>query len=77
MAFTPLYIRESKAITRAKGSLLVTEEIPYIKLGEIVEVEIANGEVKRGQAIDIGKNEVVIQVFGGVSEVDLKGSNVR
>jgi len=72
-----LYVKETKAINRAKGSLLIAESIPGIKYGEIVDVRLANGEIRRGQAIDISKEATVVQVFGGVSEVDLLGSTVR
>ena len=77
MAEASLYIRETKAIKRAKGSLLIAESIPGVQFGEIVDVWLANGEVKRGQAIDISKEATVIQVFGGVSEVDLSESKLR
>ena len=77
MTLSSLYVKETKAITRTKGSLLVAESIPDIKFGEIVDVQISNGEVKRGQAIDISKEVTIVQVFGGVSEVDLIGSKVR
>ena len=77
MDFSSLHVKETKAITRTKGSLLVAESIPDIKFGEIVDVQLSNGEVKRGQAIDISKEVTIVQVFGGVSEVDLIGSKVR
>jgi V/A-type H+-transporting ATPase subunit B len=72
-----LYIRETKAINRAKGSLLIAGSIPGIQYGEIVDVVLSNGEIKRGEAIDISEEATVVQVFGGVSEVDLKGSKLR
>ncbi len=77
MTFSSLHVKETKAIIRTKGSLLVAESIPDIKFGEIVDVQLSNGEVKRGQAIDISKKVTIVQVFGGVSEVDLVGSKVR
>jgi len=77
MTDSSLYVKEARAITRAKGALLIAESIPDIKFGEIVDVWLSNGEVKRGQAIDISREATVIQVFGGVSEVDLVGSKVR
>ncbi|MEA3442953.1 MAG: V-type ATP synthase subunit B [Chloroflexota bacterium] len=77
MNFSSLYIKESRAINKAKGSLLIAESIPGIKFNEIVDVQLSNGEVKSGQAIDIGAEAIVIQVFGGVSEVDLIGSKIR
>jgi len=77
MADNPLYIRETSAIQKAKGSLLIAENIPGVKYGEIVDVILADGEVKRGQAIDISSEAIIVQVFGGVSEVDLKESTLR
>jgi V/A-type H+-transporting ATPase subunit B len=77
MTESSLYIRETKAIKRAKGSLLIAESIPGVKFNEIVDVHLSTGEVKRGQAIDISKEATVIQVFGGVSEVDLRDSKLR
>ena len=77
MTDSSLYVKEARAITRAKGALLIAESIPDIKFGEIVDVWLSSGEVKRGQAIDISREATVVQVFGGVSEVDLVGSKVR
>ncbi|MFC1897699.1 V-type ATP synthase subunit B [Chloroflexota bacterium] len=72
-----LYIRETKEIKKAKGSLLIAGSIAGLKFNEIVDVWLSNGEVKRGQAIDISEEATVVQVFGGVSEVDLSGSRLR
>jgi len=77
MTESPLYIKETKAIKRAKGSLLIAESIPGVKYNEIVDVHLSTGEVRRGQAIDISKDATVVQVFGGVSEVDLSESKLR
>lgn len=77
MTFSSLYVRETKALSRAKGALLIAESIPGIKFGEIVDVWLSNGEVKRGQAIDISQEATIVQVFGGVSEVDLLRSKIR
>jgi len=77
MDFSSLYIKEGRAISRAKGALLVAEGIPGIRFNEIVDVRLGNGEVKSGQAIDISKEATIVQVFGGVSEVDLVASTIR
>lgn len=77
MDLSSLYVREGKAISKAKGSLLIAESIPGTRFNEIVDVELSNGEIKPGQAIDISEEATIVQVFGGVSEVDLKGSKIR
>ena len=77
MADSPLYIKETRSFQRAKGSLLIADYIPGIQYGEIVDVELTSGEIKRGEAIDISEESTIVQVFGGVSEVDLAGSKLR
>ncbi len=77
MELSGLYVREGKAISKAKGALVIAERIPGTKYNEVVDVVLSNGEVKTGQAIDISEEATVVQVFGGVSEVDLKGSKIR
>jgi len=77
MDFSSLYIKEGRAISKAKGALLISESIPGIKFNEMVDVQLRNGEVKGGQAIDISEQAAIIEVFGGVSEVDLIGSKIR
>ncbi len=77
MELSGLYVREGKAISKAKGALVIAERIPGTKYNEVVDVVLSNGDVKTGQAIDISEDATVIQVFGGVSEVDLKGSKIR
>jgi len=62
---------------RAQGSLLIAEPIPGIKYGEVVEITLSSGETRLGQVIDVGREAAVIQVFGGVSDVDLKGCKVK
>ncbi len=77
MDFSSIYVREGKAISKAKGALLIAESIPGIKFNEMVDVHLGNGEVKSGQAIDISEDAAIVEVFGGVSEVDLVGSTIR
>jgi len=77
MDISSLYIKEGKAISKAKGALLIAESIPGIKFNEMVDVRLSNGEVKSGQAIDISEDAAIVEVFGGVSEVDLVGSTIR
>jgi V/A-type H+-transporting ATPase subunit B len=72
-----LFARETKAITMARRSLLFVESIPGIRYNEIVDVQLGTGEVRSGQVIEVSKKMTVVQVFGGVSEVDLLKSRVR
>ena len=72
-----LFVREGRAIKKASGALLIAEAIPGTQYNEIVEVRLSDGTVKTGQAIDVSDEVTVVQVFGGVSEVDLEGTRIR
>ncbi|MEM3977652.1 MAG: V-type ATP synthase subunit B [Fervidicoccaceae archaeon] len=72
-----LSIREIRKLLRAQGSLLAIQTIPGISYGEMVEVVLPNGESRFGQVIDTSKDITILQVFGGVSNVDLEKTRVR
>ncbi|AFL66988.1 V-type ATP synthase subunit B [Desulfurococcus amylolyticus] len=72
-----LTTRISSKLLKAQGGLLFAETIPGVTYGEIVEVTLPTGEVKLGQVIDVSKEVTVIQVFGGVADVDLSRSRVK
>jgi len=77
MTSPSLAIRESKKLVRAQGSLLIAEPMKGVSYGEVVEVVLSTGDTRLGQVIDVSKDATIIQVFGGVSEIDLKNSTVR
>ncbi len=77
MAARALSIKEVRKALSARGSLLFVESIPGIRYGEIVEVRMPDGEVRIGQVIDVSKEITIIQVFGGVSEVNVRDVRVR
>ncbi|MEM1604737.1 MAG: V-type ATP synthase subunit B [Fervidicoccaceae archaeon] len=66
-----------RKLLRAQGSLLAIQTIPGISYGEMVEVVLPNGESRFGQVIDTSKDITILQVFGGVSNVDLEKTRVR
>ncbi|HDJ27546.1 MAG TPA: V-type ATP synthase subunit B [Aciduliprofundum sp.] len=72
-----MVVRETTRLKSARGSLLIAESLPGVKYGEIVEVTTQAGETRLGQVVDVSREVTVIQVFGGLSELDLVKSSVR
>jgi len=72
-----LSVKEFKRLLRAQGSLLIMQTVPGTLYGEVVEVVLPNGETRLGQVIDTSKDVTVVQVFGGVSDVDLERTRIR
>ncbi|ABN70265.1 H+-transporting two-sector ATPase, alpha/beta subunit, central region [Staphylothermus marinus F1] len=77
MPSSSLAIRESPKLLKAQGSLLIAEPMKGVSYGEVVEVVLGSGETRLGQVIDVSRDATIIQVFGGVSDIDLKISKVR
>ncbi|RLG86679.1 MAG: V-type ATP synthase subunit B [Thermoprotei archaeon] len=72
-----MFVKEVRSAERARGSLLFVESLPGVRYGEVVEITLESGEVRLGQVIDVSKELAVIQVFGGVSEINTKAARVR
>jgi V/A-type H+-transporting ATPase subunit B len=72
-----LYVAETKELTSARGSLLIAKSMPGIKYGEMVEIIDQTGAMRYGQVLEVSKDATVIQVFSGLSGIDLEKSRVR
>jgi V/A-type H+-transporting ATPase subunit B len=57
--------------------LVIVEKITEVKYGELVEIETADGELRRGSVLDISTERAVVQVFEGTSGLDVDKSRVR
>jgi hypothetical protein len=44
---------------------------------EIVTLKLGNGEVKRGQVLEVSGNKAVVQVFEGTSGIDNKNTRIE
>jgi len=73
---TQLLVRETSATVAARGALLFVKPVPGVRYGEIVEVRLEN-ETRLGQVIDVSRDAVVVQVFGGTSAIARGRTSVR
>ncbi|MFH1424553.1 MAG: V-type ATP synthase subunit B [archaeon] len=69
-------MKEYRTISQISGPLVFVEKTEPISYGELVDIELGNGEVRRGQVLDTSKDVVVVQVFGASMGIDRK-SKVR
>lgn len=69
-------MKEYKTITRIAGPLVFVEKTDPIAYGELVNIKLGDGTVKKGQVLDTSDDIVVVQVFEGTSGID-KQSVVR
>ena len=64
-----------RTIKAVAGPLVILEDVRNPKFAEIVNIELADGEKRRGQVLEIDGNKAVVQVFEGTSGIDAKNSH--
>ena len=69
--------KEYLTVSNIVGPLVVVEKIADIKYGELVEIETADGLVRRGTVLDVSTERAVVQVFEGTVGLDVDRSRVR
>ncbi|MCE4606150.1 MAG: ATP synthase subunit B [Desulfurococcales archaeon] len=70
-------VREYHRIKEIKGPLLVVEGVSRVAYDEIVEIELASGERRRGRVLDVSHGIAVVQVFEGTTGITSTGTKVR
>lgn len=69
-------MKEYKTITKVTGPLIFVEKTEPIGYGELVNVRLADGTIRKGQVLDSSEDIVVVQLFEGTSGI-AKDSKVR
>ncbi|MFA9398819.1 MAG: V-type ATP synthase subunit B [Clostridiaceae bacterium] len=70
-------LKEYKTVREVVGPLMVVDGVEGIKFDELVEIEIQNGDIRRGRVLEIDGDKAMIQLFEGSAGINLKGSKVR
>jgi len=74
---TLLNVREYSNISTIKGPLLMVKGVSDAAFNELVEIELPNGEKRRGLVIDTQMGISVVQVFEGTRGISPSGTKVR
>ncbi|HDQ92712.1 MAG TPA: V-type ATP synthase subunit B, partial [Synergistetes bacterium] len=69
--------KEYRTISNLSGPLLVVENTENVRYDELVEIELMNGETRRGRVLEITRDHALVQVFEGTSGIDLASTKVR
>lgn len=69
--------KEYKTIQEAVGPLMLVAKTTDVKFDELVEVQLQNGERRRGQVLEITEDTALVQLFEGTSGINLRDSKVR
>jgi V/A-type H+-transporting ATPase subunit B len=69
--------REYTTVSEVAGPLMIVEGVEGVAYSEIVDIETPNGEMRRGQVLEVKGDIAVIQVFEGTSDLNTSTTKVR
>jgi len=69
--------REYKTISDLSGPLIVVEKVEDVRYDELVEIELGNGDIRRGRVLEIAKDRALVQIFEGTTGIDVQSTKVR
>ncbi len=68
---------EHQTVREISGPLLVLERVRGIASGEEVEVVGPDGELRRGEVLEVSGDRAVVEVFSGTAGLDVEATRVR
>ena len=70
-------LKEYKTIADIAGPLMLVEKVEGIKYGELTEIEMPGGDVRRGQVLEVDRDRALVQVFEGSTGLNIREAKVR
>jgi len=70
-------LKEYLTIREITGPLVLVEEVEGIKYEELVELELPDGETRRGRVLEVNADKALVQLFEGSTGIDVFKSRVR
>jgi V/A-type H+-transporting ATPase subunit B len=76
-AVTMLGGQEVVGVSRIEGPIMVVEGGANVSYDEVVEIQDARGQYRRGRVLEVGEGFAVVQVFAGSTGLSIDGTRVR
>ena len=70
-------IKEYQTVSEIAGPLMLVEKVEDVKFEELVEIELSDGEVRRGRVLEVSEDTALVQLFEGARGVSARGTKVR
>ncbi len=70
-------LKEYRTVKEVVGPLMLVDQVEGIKYDELVEIELHNGEKRRGKVLEVNGDKAVVQLFESSAGINLKGAKVR
>ncbi len=70
-------LKEYKTIIDVAGPLMLVEQVEGIKYGELTEIELPGGDIRRGQVLEVDRDRALVQIFEGSTSLNIGSAKVR
>ncbi len=70
-------LKEYKTITDISGPLMLVNKVAGVTYGELVEITLANGTMRRGQVLEIEGDRALVQLFESTIGIGTTGSKAK
>ena len=70
-------LKEYKTVVDIAGPLMLVEKVEGIKYGELTEIEMPGGDIRRGQVLEVEGDRALVQVFEGSTGLNIAMAKVR
>ncbi|HEY8393036.1 MAG TPA: V-type ATP synthase subunit B [Capillibacterium sp.] len=70
-------LKEYRTVREVVGPLMLVEKVTEASYQELVEIQLANGETRRGRVLEVNRDKALVQLFEGSTGLNLADSKVR
>ncbi|APQ96510.1 V-type ATP synthase subunit B [Clostridium botulinum] len=70
-------LKEYRTVKEVVGPLMLVDQVESVSFDELVEIELHNGEKRRGRVLEINKDKAMVQLFEGSAGINIKGAKVK
>jgi len=70
-------LKEYRTVKEVVGPLMLVDQVEGVSFDELVEIELHNGEKRRGKVLEINKDKAMVQLFEGSAGINIKGAKVK
>ncbi len=70
-------IREYKTIREIASPLMIVRDVEGVSYDEMAELELPNGEIRRGKVLEVDGDKAIVQLFEEARGINLAESKVR
>ena len=69
--------KEYRTISEVVGPLMLVKDVEGVKYDELVEIEQADGAIRRGRVLEINGDKAMVQLFEGSQGLRISDSKAR